>query len=87
MRYMSQVTTQPAFFRAPMLTSHIHTKWDAGFCASTTYLLQQTGLSWSDLALSETERTVVEHHEAHNEWLTPSQQEKTQESENERTEE
>ena len=27
-----QHSTHPSFFRAPMLTSKIHTKWDAEFC-------------------------------------------------------
>lgn len=29
------VTTHPAFYRAPMLTSKIHTQWDVEFCKST----------------------------------------------------
>ncbi len=31
------VATHPAFFRAPMLTSQIHAKWDGEFCRSTEY--------------------------------------------------
>ena len=33
------VTSHPAFFRAPMLTSQIHAQWDAEFCKSTEYLM------------------------------------------------
>lgn len=31
------LATQPAFFRAPMLTSQIHRQWDAEFCKSSEY--------------------------------------------------
>ena len=36
-----QIPIRPIFFRAPMLSSNIHTKWDAQFCASTHYQMQQ----------------------------------------------
>jgi hypothetical protein len=65
------IPTNPAVFRAPMLTSKIHTQWDPEFCKSTEYQLQQTGLSWSDLCLTSTEQAVVAHHETTGEWLTP----------------
>ncbi len=65
-----QISTHPAFFRAPMLTSKIHTKWDPGFCESTEYQLQQTQLDWSDLWLTDTERKIVAHHKQSGKWLT-----------------
>jgi hypothetical protein len=67
------VATHPAFFRAPMMTSQIHAVWDAKFCESTTYQLEQTGLQWSDVCLTNTEQQVVQHHEMHGEWLTMQQ--------------
>lgn len=67
------ITTHPTFFRAPMLTSKIHTQWDPEFCKSTEYQLKQVGLDWSDLWLTETERSVVAHRQEHGEWLTPAQ--------------
>ena len=65
-----QIVTHPAFFRAPMLTSKIHTKWDPGFCDSTDRQLTATGLAWSDLWLTPTERAVVEHHEHSGTWCS-----------------
>ena len=35
-----QIPIRPVFFRAPMLSSNIHTKWDALFCGSTHYQMQ-----------------------------------------------
>jgi hypothetical protein len=35
-----QLCLRPAFFRAPMLTSHIHTSFDPEFCRSTTWQLR-----------------------------------------------
>ena len=55
-----QLTTHPAFFRAPMLTSRIHAKWDPEFCKSTEYQLKATGLSWDHLWLSDAERDAVQ---------------------------
>jgi len=67
------VTNNPAFFRAPMLTSKIHSKWDPKFCSSTQYQLGTTSLSWSDLWLTEIERRIVEHHIETGEWVTVGQ--------------
>ena len=65
-----QISSHPAFFRAPMLTSKIHTKWDPGFCESTGYQLKETKLGWSDLWLTDTERDIVAHHKDSGKWLT-----------------
>ena len=65
-----QLSTHPAFFRAPMLTSHIHAKWDAEFCKSTTFQLRQSGLRWSDLALTPEETQVVQQYENTGNWLS-----------------
>ena len=55
-----QLSTYPAFFRAPMLTSKIHTKWDPEFCKSTeAQLIRAGGLTWSQLWLSEEERAII----------------------------
>lgn len=64
------VSTRPAFFRAPMLTSKIHAQWDAEFCKSTEYEMENATLSWSDLWLSDTERRIVHRHIQTGEWLT-----------------
>jgi hypothetical protein len=66
------IPTHPAFFRAPMLTSKIHTQWDPEFCKSTEYQLRHCGLDWTDLWLSEKERAVVAHRIETGEWLTPT---------------
>jgi len=69
-----QLSTHPAFFRAPMLTSKIHTQWDQEFCKSTGYQLQQAGgLQWSDLWLTQTEQNVVSHRSEHDQWLTTAE--------------
>lgn len=65
-----QLATHPTFFRAPMLTSKIHTQYDPEFCKSTTAQLQQTGLDWSNLSLTEQERKVVTHYEQFGQWQT-----------------
>lgn len=65
-----QLPTHPSFFRAPMLTSKIHTQWDPEFCKSTEYQLRQSSLTWDDLWLTELERRVVEHHQTTGEWRT-----------------
>ena len=75
------ITTQPAFFRAPMLTSKIHAKWDPDFCKSTEYELIQTNLTWSSLWLTNAERLVVEHREQTGEWLSPAELEQKDSSE------
>ncbi|KAG7345338.1 hypothetical protein IV203_032869 [Nitzschia inconspicua] len=67
-----QLTTHPSFFRAPMLTSKIHTQWDPEFCKSTTYQMHETALEWSDLGLEPTEKDVVDNHAHTGEWLTPA---------------
>jgi hypothetical protein len=71
-----QIATKPTFFRAPMLTSKIHSQWDPGFCKSTEYQLKQIGLDWSDLHLTEAEQAIVLHHSQHGEWITLGQLEK-----------
>jgi hypothetical protein len=70
-----QIPLRPAFFRAPMLTSQLHTQYDEQFCISTTYQLQQTQLHWMDLCLTTTERRVVDAAQAQQwtRWLTPTQ--------------
>jgi hypothetical protein len=64
------ISTHPAFFRAPMLTSKIHTQWDPEFCKSTEFQLQRSGLDWSNLWLSSTEREIVKHYQSNGEWIT-----------------
>ena len=68
-----QLATHPAFFRAPMLTSKIHAKWDPEFCKSTTLQLRRAGLNWSNLALTSEESQVVEHYDHTGQWLTLAQ--------------
>jgi hypothetical protein len=68
-----QLPTHPAFFRAPMLTSKIHSQWDPEFCLSTDYQLRRTGLTWSDLWLTTAEREIVSHFERTGSWLTVAQ--------------
>lgn len=73
------VVTHPAFFRAPMLTSQIHSQWDAEFCKSTEYQMgepcvevesNQAVLTWDDLWLSTDERSIVQHKKDNGVWLT-----------------
>lgn len=73
-----QIATKPTFFRAPMLTSKIHSQWDPEFCKSTDYQLKQIGLDWSDLFLTEAEQAIVLHHDQHGEWITLRQLEELQ---------
>mmetsp|Transcript_19295 Transcript_19295/g.46602 ORF Transcript_19295/g.46602 Transcript_19295/m.46602 type:complete len:526 (+) Transcript_19295:184-1761(+) len=68
-----QISTRPAFFRAPMLTSKIHTQWDPEFCKSTQYQLEASRMDWNDLWLTDTEKEVVDHHSSTGAWLTPAQ--------------
>lgn len=69
-----QLCVKPAFFRAPMLTSKIHTQYDPSFCKSTTLQLAlSSGEEWSTIALSETERKVVGYWRDFGIWITPSQ--------------
>ncbi|OEU15603.1 hypothetical protein FRACYDRAFT_240296 [Fragilariopsis cylindrus CCMP1102] len=65
-----QISSQPAFFRAPMLTSKIHSKWDPGFCDATEYQLQSNNLDWYNLSLTDTEREIVSHHNISGKWIT-----------------
>jgi hypothetical protein len=71
-----QIATKPTFFRAPMLTSKIHSQWDPEFCKSTEYQLKQIDLDWSDLFLTEAEQAIVLHHDQHGQWITLGQLEK-----------
>jgi hypothetical protein len=64
-----QLSTNPSFFRAPMLTSKIHTQWDPEFCKSTSYQLEKSGLDWSTLWLTSIEEEIVAHHSRTGEWL------------------
>ena len=64
------ISTHPAFFRAPMLTSKIHTQWDPEFCKSTEYQLGKSSMEWSDLWLTRNEQEVITHRQATGEWLT-----------------
>lgn len=68
-----QISSHPAFFRAPMLTSVIHRQWDSGFCESTEYQLKENKLDWPDLWLTDTERDIVNHHKTSGKWLTISE--------------
>lgn len=68
-----QIPENPLFFRAPMLTSKIHTQWDPSFCESTEFELLQSGLHWSDLKLTETEQQIVQYAQEHMRWITPAE--------------
>jgi hypothetical protein len=61
--------SHPAVFRAPMLASRIHAKYDPEFCKSTSYQLDRTGLAWADLWLSPNERDAVRHRERTGSWI------------------
>lgn len=82
------VATEPAFFRAPMLTSQIHSQWDAEFCRSTEYQMlscrqkDQRKSScvdggsddiWDSLWLTEKEREIIKYKNSQQEWLTLNQ--------------
>jgi len=78
------VGTHAAFFRAPMLTSQIHSKWDPEFCKSTEYQMSQmdkttdnegvnnedSSLAWDNVWLSTDERKIVQHKKNNGVWLT-----------------
>jgi hypothetical protein len=64
------LSATPAFFRAPMLNSHIHTQFDAAFCISTDYQLAASGLSWEDMYLTSEESTIVNHYKNTNQWIS-----------------
>lgn len=66
-----ELSTYPAFYRAPMLTSKIHTAYDPEFCKSTQYQLSKCGgLKWEDLWLSDEEKEIVKHKNETGEWIT-----------------
>lgn len=78
------VITHPAFFRAPMLTSQIHTKWDAEFCKSTEFQMKRCKqehlseggdedaevLEWNHLWLTKEETQIVEYRKLHHKWIS-----------------
>ena len=76
------VATHPAFFRAPMLTSQIHSQWDAEFCRSSEFQMNEdnrdndegndkgNGEVWRHLWLTTDETDIVDHRVKHGEWLT-----------------
>jgi hypothetical protein len=79
------VSTDPAFFRAPMLTSQIHSQWDAEFCRSTEYqmiscLKKNDPVScsinegkeaiWDTLWLTKEEREIIAYKKQEDKWLT-----------------
>jgi len=59
-----EVAKSPCFFRAPMLKSRIHAKWDPEFCKSTEFQLEadltEMPNGWDDVWLTDSERRVVE---------------------------
>ena len=67
-----EVTKKPVFFRAPMLTSRIHAKWDPEFCKSTEYQLSAQVVclpnGWDALWLTESERQIVAFKQRHGQW-------------------
>ena len=83
------VATDPAFFRAPMLTSQIHSQWDAEFCKSTEFQMlscwhkddnkdvtrakRAKGEVWDSLWLTEQERAVISYRNVEKKWLTLDQ--------------
>ena len=54
-----RIVSKPVFFRAPMLASKIHRKFDVEFCKSTDLQLAAVGLEWERLWLTEEERATV----------------------------
>ena len=68
------LATHPTFFRAPMLTSKIHSQFDPEFCKGTEYQLGKALLRWEDLWLTSIERDIVSYsHENGGKWLTPAE--------------
>lgn len=59
----------PVVFRAPMLTSKIHVRYDPEFCKSTEFQLQKSRLEWSALWLTQAEHETVRHRERTGEWI------------------
>jgi hypothetical protein len=62
------ICSRPVFFRAPMLESKIHAKWDAEFCKSTTVQLDGIGYKWSDMWLSPDEQSSVTRFQSKGVW-------------------
>ena len=54
------LSTPPLFFRAPMLASQLHTKWDTRFFDTTTAQLTLHGMGWDCVWLLPEERETVE---------------------------
>jgi hypothetical protein len=67
--YVVHLCSRPVVFRAPMLTSKIHVRYDPEFCKSTEFQLQKSGLKWAALWLTEAERETVHHREGTGEWI------------------
>jgi len=81
------VATHPAFFRAPMLTSQIHSQWDPEFCRSSEYQMNQCnrengedGQAWRHLWLTKDESDIVDHRAVHGKWLTLTELAETRET-------
>lgn len=62
------VTTHPAFFRAPMLTSKIHKQYDPEFCKSTEFQMKSCHTGWDQLWLTNIETSVVDHRRKTGTW-------------------
>lgn len=63
---------RPCFFRAPMLTSKIHAKWDVDFCKSTELQLNDQSVNWNDLFLSGNEAVIVNLYMSTGVWVNES---------------
>jgi hypothetical protein len=69
------IAKKPLFFRAPMLTSRIHGKWDSAFCESTLIQLsriesEKWNQSFRSLYLTENEAAILTHYETTKEWIS-----------------
>ncbi len=62
------ICRNPIFFRAPMLGSRIHRKWDAAFCESTGVQLQACGVEWEGLWGTNDEKNAVEEFRKTGQW-------------------
>jgi hypothetical protein len=62
------IKEKACFFRAPMLPSKIHGKFDAEFCRSTELQLDRSGIKWDEINLEPAERETVALHEETGEW-------------------
>jgi len=56
------------FFRAPMLQSKIHRKYDHEFCKSTEFQLTKVGLKWEDLFLLPAEQETIKVYRSTGSW-------------------